>query len=104
MGYVRWKDIRAKHVERAGGEEAIEAGKQEFLAKARGRRLAEIRRSRGLTQQALAQRMGVTRGRISQIEQGRISGQDVLAQYATALGGRLHQSIYFDDGDISAIA
>jgi hypothetical protein len=24
--------------------------------------------------------------------------------YATALGGRLHQAIYFDDGDITAIA
>ena len=103
-GYVRWKDIRAEHIERAGGEEAVEAGKQELLAEVQGHRLAEIRRNRGLTQQDIAQRMGVTKGRISQIEQGRISGQDVLARYATALGGRLHQSIYFDDGDIAAIA
>ncbi len=103
-GYARWKDIRAEHVERAGGEEAVEAGKQELLAKVQGHRLAEIRRSRGMTQQDIAQRMGVTKGRISQIEQGKISGQDVLARYATALGGQLHQSIYFDDGDIAAIA
>ena len=48
--------------------------------------------------------MGVTRGRVSQIEQGRISGQDVLVRYAGALGGRLHQAIYFDDGNIAAIA
>ncbi len=48
--------------------------------------------------------MGVTKGRVSQIEQGKISGQDVLARYATALGGTLHQAIYFDDGDIAAIA
>ncbi|MEV1239132.1 helix-turn-helix domain-containing protein [Nonomuraea sp. NPDC050022] len=103
-GYVRWKDIRAEHVERAGGEETVEAGKQELLAKVQGHRLAEIRRGRGLTQQDIAQRMGVTKGRVSQIEQGKISGQDVLARYATALGDRLHQSIYFDDGDIAAIA
>ncbi|MGP3917420.1 helix-turn-helix domain-containing protein [Nonomuraea sp. 10N515B] len=102
--YVRWKDIRAEYVSRAGGEEAVEAGKQELLAQVRGHRLAEIRRSRGLTQRDLAERMGVTKGRISQIEQGKISGQDVLARYAVALGGRLHQSIYFDDGDIAAIA
>ncbi|GGO81116.1 helix-turn-helix domain-containing protein [Nonomuraea cavernae] len=57
-----------------------------------------------MTQQDIAQRMGVTKGRVSQIEQGKISGQDVLARYATALGGQLHQSIYFDDGDIAAIA
>ncbi|MGI5157443.1 helix-turn-helix domain-containing protein [Microbispora sp. CA-102843] len=103
-GYVRWKDIRAEHVERAGGEEAVEAGKRELLAEVQGHRLAEIRRSRGLTQQQVAERMGVTKGRISQIEQGKISGQDILARYAVALGGRLHQSIYFDDGDIAAIA
>jgi hypothetical protein len=41
---------------------------------------------------------------VSQIERGRISGQDVLVRYATALGGRLHQAIYFEDGDIAAIA
>ncbi len=102
--YVRWTDIRAEHVARAGGEEAVEAGKQELFAEAIGHRLAEIRRARGLTQQQVADRMGVTKGRISQIEQGRISGQDVIARFAAALGGRLHQAIYFDDGDITAIA
>ncbi|MDI5937254.1 MULTISPECIES: helix-turn-helix domain-containing protein [unclassified Micromonospora] len=102
--YVRWKDIRAAHVERAGGEQAVEAGKQELLASVVGHRLAEVRRARNLTQQQVADRMGVTKGRISQIEQGKISGQDVLARYAAAIGGRLHQAIYFDDGDIAAIA
>jgi hypothetical protein len=32
------------------------------------------------------------------------SGRDVLARYATALSGRLHQAIYVNDGDITAIA
>lgn len=102
--YTRWGDIRREHVERAGGEEAVEAGKQELLATVVGHRLAEIRRTRGLTQQQVAERMGVTKGRVSQIEQGKISGQDVLARYAAAIGGRLHQAIYFDDGNIAAIA
>ena len=48
--------------------------------------------------------MGVTKGRVSQIERGKVSGDDALARYAAALGGRLHQAIYFDDGDITAIA
>lgn len=102
--YVRWKDIRAEQVERAGGEVAVAAGKAELLAQVIGHRLAEIRRARGFTQLQVAERMGVTKGRISQIERGKISGHDVLARYAAALGGRLHQSIYFDDGDITAIA
>ena len=103
-GYTRWQDIRAEHVARAGGEEVIEAGKQELLHQVLGRRLAEVRRARGLTQQEVADRMGVTKGRVSQIEQGKISGQEVLVRFAAALGGRLHQAIYFDDGDIAAIA
>jgi DNA-binding XRE family transcriptional regulator len=102
--YVRWKDIRADYVQRAGGEEALQAGKHELLATVIGHRLAEVRRGRGLTQQEVADRMGVTKGRVSQIEQGKVSGQDVIARYAAALGGRLHQAIYFDDGDIAAIA
>lgn len=103
-GHVRWADIRAAQVARAGGEQVIEAGKQELLAEVVGQRLAEVRKARGLTQQQVADRMGVTKGRISQIEQGKISGQDVVARFANALGGRLHQAIYFDDGDIAAIA
>ncbi|MEU8004895.1 helix-turn-helix transcriptional regulator [Catellatospora sp. NPDC049111] len=102
--YSRWSEVRAEHVERAGGEEAIQAGKQELLNEVLGHRLAELRRARGLTQQQVADRMGVTKGRVSQIEQGHISGQEVLARFATALGGRLHQAIYFDNGDIAAVA
>ncbi|GHJ18366.1 helix-turn-helix domain-containing protein [Micromonospora sp. AKA38] len=102
--YTRWQDIRAAHVTRAGSEEAVEAGKQHLLAEVIGHRLAEVRRARGLTQQQVADRMGVTKGRVSQIEQGKISGQEVVARFAAALGGRLHQAIYFDDGDIAAIA
>ncbi|SCE70334.1 helix-turn-helix domain-containing protein [Micromonospora mirobrigensis] len=102
--HVRWADIRAEYVHRAGGEEAVAAGKQELLAEVVGHRLAEIRRARGLTQQQVAERMGVSKGRVSQIEQGQISGQEVVARFAAALGGRLHQAIYFDDGDIAAIA
>ena len=72
--YVRWSDIRAEHVARAGGEEAVETGKQELFTEALGHRLAEIRQARGLTQQQVAERIGVTKGRISQIEQGKFSG------------------------------
>ncbi len=103
-GFVSWDHIRAEHIERAGGEAAVEAGKRELLAEVIGHRLAEVRRARGMTQRQVADTMGVTKGRVSQIEQGKISGQDVLARFAAALGGRLHQAIYFDDGDIAAIA
>ncbi|WP_280444487.1 helix-turn-helix domain-containing protein [Nocardia brasiliensis] len=103
-GYSRWQDIRTEFVERAGGEDTVAVGKEELLAEMIGHRLAEIRRSRGLTQQQIAARMGVTKGRISQIERGQIAGYELLARYAVALGGRLRQSIQFDDGEVAAIA
>ncbi|WP_458690972.1 hypothetical protein [Nocardia tengchongensis] len=45
-GYSLWRDIRGEFVERAGGEDAVAAGKEELLAELIGHRLAEIRRSR----------------------------------------------------------
>ena len=69
-----------------------------------GANMRRYRVAADLSQEAVAERMGVSKGRVSQIERGKVSGQDVLARYATALGGRLHQAIYFDDGDITAIA
>ena len=48
--HVAWSDVRAEHVARAGGEDAVEAGKREMLAEVMRHRLAEVRRARGLTQ------------------------------------------------------
>lgn len=103
-GHARWSDVRAETVAGVGGEDMLAEAKQELLAQVVGQRLAQLRRARGFTQAQVAERMGVTKGRVSQIEQGKVSGQEVLARYAAALGGRLHQAIYFDDGDIAAIA
>jgi hypothetical protein len=46
-----------------------------MLTEVIGHRLAEIRRTRSLTQQQIADRMGVSKGRVSQIERGKISGR-----------------------------
>lgn len=102
-GYVNWDDIRDDMVERAGGEEAVKERVKRLRAKTQGFRLAEARRSRGLTQQQIADRMGVTKGRVSQIEKGDISGTDVLARYAFALGGALGLSITFWDGEVAEL-
>ena len=60
MSAVRWRDIRAEHVARAGGEAVVEAGKAELLAQVIGHRSGELHRTRGITQVALAERMAVT--------------------------------------------
>src|SRR5690349_9179887 len=88
MSFVRWSEVRAKHMEAAGAEE-VERGKERLLGQVRGYRLAEMRKRRGLTQRQVAQTLGVTVGRVSQIENGDVSGIDVLGRYVTALGGEL---------------
>ncbi len=95
MTFTKWSQIRDEQIERIGREE-FEAGKEQMLAEARGWRLAEIRR-RGLTQAQVAERMGVGKSRVSQIERGRVSTREVLDRYVEALGGRL--SLMADFGD-----
>jgi len=94
--FTKWSQIRDEQIERIGREE-FEAGKEQMLAEARGWRLAEIRRRRGLTQAQVADRMGIGKSRVSQIERGRVSTREVLDRYVEALGGRL--SLLADFGD-----
>jgi DNA-binding XRE family transcriptional regulator len=74
MSTVRWSDIRDKHVE-AIGREDVERGRSRLIAQVRAHRLPEMRKRCGLTQREVAQAMGVTVGRVSQIENGELSGR-----------------------------
>jgi predicted transcriptional regulator len=76
MSTLRWSDIRDKHVE-ATGREAVERGTSRLISQVRAHWLADMRKRRGLTQRDIAQVMGVTVGRVSQIENGALSGIDV---------------------------
>src|SRR5690242_17551073 len=62
---------------------------EQLLATANGSRLAEIRKSLGLTQASMAASTGLPRGRISQIECGEPVSLAVLRAYVTGLGGRV---------------
>jgi transcriptional regulator with XRE-family HTH domain len=67
------------------------------MARQSGQRLAEERKQRGLTQAQLAETMGVTPGRVSQIERGKLSTIEATARYVRALGGRLDLVANFTD-------
>ena len=96
MATKKWADVRAKHVAAAGPQEVTEhAGR--MLARVRAHNLAEVRRRRGLTQRQVADAMGVSTGRVSQIEHGDLSGLDVLDRYIQALGGQLGLVATFGD-------
>jgi DNA-binding XRE family transcriptional regulator len=100
MGELRrWRDTDhlQRAVETAGGHEAFDSAVGEMLDEARGWRLAELRKRRGMTQEKVASRMGVSVARVSQIEAGAVSTQDVLSRYVSALGGTLKLIADFGD-------
>lgn len=100
MTFVRWADIRNEHVD-AIGEERVEAGKERLRQGVRAYRLRELRERKGFTQRQVAQIMGVSVGRVSQIERGDLAGVEVLERYVTALGGRLDLVANFGDEQVT---
>lgn len=100
-----WSEVRAEAFQRQpwlAGEEA-KAHRAEIraenVARIRGHELAEMRRSAGLTQAAVASALGVSQARISQIEHGRVDSLEMLRAYVAALGGRVH--VIVQRGDVS---
>ena len=95
----RWRDTDhlQRAVDSAGGQEAFDTAVTEMLDQARGWRLAELRKRREMTQEQVATRMGISVSRVSQIENGDVSTQDVLARYIAALGGTLKLIADFGD-------
>jgi transcriptional regulator with XRE-family HTH domain len=51
----------------------------------------------GPTQAQLAERMGVTKSRVSQIERGELSTIQAVARYVQAIGGTIQISAVFGD-------
>jgi transcriptional regulator with XRE-family HTH domain len=59
--------------------------------------LAKERAAEEGTQAQLAETMGITPGRVSQIERGELSTIEAIARYVQALGGRLDLVANFTD-------
>ena len=94
MTFKKWSDVREGHIERIGIERVVEATNQLSL-RLHMQPLVDLRKQRHLTQRDIATQMGLSVGRISQIEAGDVSGIDVLDRYVNALGGRLQLSADF---------
>lgn len=94
----RWQDVKAeahrRHPELADPERRAEA-RAELDAYVAGYHLKELRKSLGKTQAEIAQVLGVSQARISQIENGNIEAMELetLRSYAAALGGHLDITI-----------
>jgi ribosome-binding protein aMBF1 (putative translation factor) len=88
---------REAYIERVGGPEEAERRRKALMGRQSGQRLAEERKQRGLTQVQLAQTMGVTASRVSQIERGELSTIEAIARHVQALGGHLELVANFAD-------
>lgn len=93
---MRWEDLYEELYD-ADDRAEIERLKVRLLSELKARRLAQARKSRGLTQRDVAATMGVTVGRVSQIERGEVASVEVLRRYAGAVGGQLRVVIDFGD-------
>lgn len=66
-----------------------------------GKRIAELRKAKGLTQAQLAEKTGFSQSNIGRIETGRYSvGLDVLAKIAEALGASVELISKENDGKV----
>jgi len=59
--------------------------------------LLRRRKALGLTQAQVAERMSVTKSRVSQIERGDVSTIEAVARYVQAIGGHIQISAVFGD-------
>jgi predicted XRE-type DNA-binding protein len=103
---VQWDEAkrRAEEPRRAAGHhvrtDAERAAAQRRLDdEIRAFRLAEVRRNRSLTQRQVAESMGVSAPRVSDVERGKLDivSISVLRAYVEALGGHLKVTAEFDD-------
>ena len=75
---MRWEDLYDELYD-ADDRAEIEQLKTRLLTDLKAHRLAQARKSRGLTQRDVAAAMGLSVGRVSQIERGEVtSGDPVL--------------------------
>jgi|SRR5882762_5585956 len=103
-----WKDVKAdkeRHDRDAGRdiEAAQEHARTLTNAYVLGHRLGQLREELGLTQVQVAERMGISQPRVSQLEKGDIDQMEVdtIRRYVMALGGKLKIIADFDDHDIT---
>jgi transcriptional regulator with XRE-family HTH domain len=87
-----WREVRKEAVARGLVDEAkVAEHRTRALAELQAYRLADVRKAQHLTQVEVAQVMGVTQSRVSQLEKGSLEASEIgtVRKYVEALGGHL---------------
>jgi len=93
MATRKWADVRRRLVP-PDQEDAVASG---VRALHDALELRDLRMERGVTQVALAERLGKSQGNISELERRDDVYLSSLREYVEALGGRLEIAAVFDD-------
>jgi DNA-binding XRE family transcriptional regulator len=101
--YSRWAEVKRRM--RANQPEVSDAEWESRRQMARtateayvvGHHLREIREEQGLTQAQVAESVGISQARVSQIERGEIHNLETMRTYAEVLGARIIVTIEYGD-------
>ncbi len=93
----KWSELRAAH-SKPGVVEKGDADRAKHAAL-----LGEIRRARQMTQEALAEALGMTQSEISKVEHRTDVYVSTLRRYIEAMGGELEIVARFPNGSIEII-
>ncbi|MDH6283957.1 helix-turn-helix domain-containing protein [Prescottella agglutinans] len=97
-----WREVRAEAAERLD-EQAVSDARKAMQEEVRAYRLVEVRREQVARQDQVADLMGVSQSRVSQIERGdlRHTQLGTLESYVEALGGHLRVVADFGDRSVT---
>ena len=107
MTFRSWEDVKQDldAINRASGRDMVAAkaaARDKIEAFVIGHQLGELRAEARLTQVQVAELMGISQARVSQLERGDVNQLEVdtVRRYVAALGGRLRLVADFDDHDV----
>ena len=93
----KWSDIRAEHAKPG----VISRGNER--RKRRGAVLGDLRRARQLTQDTLAQSLGMSQSEVSKVERRTDLYVSTLRRYIEAMGGELQIIARFPNGEVEMV-
>jgi len=94
MVYYDWEEIRAK-----ASPETLAAAERKTEAMIASIELDELRRARRLTQEQLANRLGIRQANVSKLERRMDVRVSTLREVVEAMGGELRLVAHFADAD-----
>jgi transcriptional regulator with XRE-family HTH domain len=103
-GHRKWSEIREARGKRSPEERAAAQAEMDGELRDYRQTLGQLRRARSMTQRQVAERLGVSQGRVSQIESNADLYLSTLREYVRSFGGDLELRVVFADEEWTEVA